>query len=75
MSPKLRTFVVTTVLCLIGLSVFAQKAPPPPDSKVPLPGLVLPIDDNLIVLILAGILAGLFYYYKAARRTRASKAQ
>lgn len=65
MSPNLRTFIATSLLLLTGVYTYAQDRPPPPDSRdSSLPGLVLPIDENIIVLVICGILAGAFYAYK-----------
>lgn len=69
MSPKLRTFIATATLFLVGLNVYAQKTPPAPPSRTPLPGLVAPIDDNLIILIIAGLFIGIFYIYKNHKAT------
>jgi hypothetical protein len=65
MSPNLRTFIATIFLSFMGLCAYAQDGPPPPDTRTSsLPGLVMPIDDNIIVLVIFGILAGAFYAYK-----------
>lgn len=49
----------------MGVCAYAQDdGPPPPTRTSSLPGLVAPIDDNIIVLVICGILAGAFYAYK-----------
>jgi len=56
-------------LTTITAIVFQDKGgPPAPDSKMgpggPQPGETTPIDDQIIFLIIAGILIGAFYAYK-----------
>lgn len=75
MSPKLKNFVLTLILLVVGVSTFAQEVvtggptPPPPPApggeRIPsLPGLVVPIDENIVILLVAGLLAGVVYFYK-----------
>ncbi len=72
MSPKLRNLYVTMALLFTGLSVYGQEIidgggtppPPPPPAGPPLPGLVVPIDENIIVLVLSGFVIGVYYYIK-----------
>lgn len=66
---------MTSILCLIGYVSLAQDvvtggpSPPPPPApggeRIPsLPGLVVPIDENIVILLVAGLLAGVVYFYK-----------
>ncbi|AEE18652.1 hypothetical protein [Dokdonia sp. 4H-3-7-5] len=65
MSPNLRTFIAAILLSFVGVCGYAQDGPPPPGTRTSsLPGLVAPIDDNIIILVICGVLAGAFYAYK-----------
>lgn len=68
MSPNLRTFMLTMLLLFVRMASYAQDGPPPPGTRTSsLPGLVAPIDDHIIVLVILGVLAGAFYAYKINR--------
>jgi len=55
----------------VGLSSYAQGGPPPPDTRTTsLPGLVMPIDDHIIVVVMLGILLGVYYAYKHSKRVK-----
>ncbi len=62
---------MTTIMFVVGYASMAQEvvtggpSPPPPPSAIPsLPGLVVPIDENIVILLIAGLLAGVIYFYK-----------
>jgi hypothetical protein len=56
-----------------GVQLFAQsnsgsKGPPVPDSNrtpggPPVDGMI-PIDDNILILLLAGLILGVYYFYR-----------
>lgn len=68
MSPKLNNLLLTVVTVLTTCASFAQEkgGPPPPATKddTPPPGLIVPIDDHIWVLAIAGVLLGCWLYYK-----------
>ncbi|MEP0262515.1 hypothetical protein [Dokdonia sp.] len=75
MSPKLKYFVLTLILLVVGTTSFAQEVvtggpmPPPPPApggeRIPsLPGLAVPLDENIMMLLTAGLLVGIVYFYK-----------
>lgn len=75
MSPKLRNLLFTLTLLFASLGSIAQgkpDAPPPPDSRTPPPpvGLEVPIDENLMILFIVGIGAGI-YYSTSRKNTKA----
>ncbi|WP_299210881.1 hypothetical protein [uncultured Dokdonia sp.] len=81
MSPKLKNLLTTAVLLVVTYASTAQEAvtggpmPPPPPAPgrmgIPsLPGLAVPIDENILVLLVLGLLAGIVYFV----RNRFSKA-
>ena len=75
MSPKLKYFVLTLILLVVGATSFAQEVvtggstPPPPPApggeRIPsLPGLAVPVDENIMLLLVAGLFVGVVYFYK-----------
>jgi len=60
MSPLLRKIVVFIPVAFVQLSLLAQEVPPPPQRTPPV-GLPLPIDENILVLIVAGLMLGAFF--------------
>lgn len=74
MSPKLRNFMILTPLSLIsGIAMGQDKGgPPAPDLTIDPPvGDVLPLDDNLIYLLLLGVVLGIYFYRKNLVKSRA----
>lgn len=65
MSPIFKKLVSTLGLALVGFPIFAQGPPPPP----PPPGLVVPIDDHLLVLLVLGFILGLYAVIKLKKET------
>ena len=58
------------VLFLFSIGLYAQEEPPEPeDPPVPPP---LPIDENLMLLLIAGVLFGVYVIYKYKFKTKAS---
>lgn len=70
MSPLLKYFIITVLLFFAEPNLYAQKEPPPPGGRIPLPGATLPVDDHIIVLVFAGVIAGLFFYIKKSRQVK-----
>ena len=70
MSPCLARMYLLFMLC--GTSAFAQESigPPPPNTRaVTPPGLPLPIDSDIVILLCLGLILGIYITYK--RRTAA----
>lgn len=71
---------MTTLLHVVGYASIAQEVvtggptpppPPPAGERIPgLPGLVVPIDENLMILLVLGVITGIVYLL----RNRLSKA-
>lgn len=60
MSPKLKNYLLILTLTLVRFSSLAQgrpDGPPPPDTRMPptFPGLAVPIDNNILLLVIAGV--------------------
>ncbi|MEL6989655.1 MAG: hypothetical protein AAGK97_17735 [Bacteroidota bacterium] len=77
MSPKLKKLFLTLTFSCIGLAVYAQgkpDGPPPPDTRMPptFPGLVVPIDENLMILLSLGFILGVYVVYKSTGHTAKS---
>ncbi len=73
MSPKLRNYLLLLSFTLVRFSVLAQgrpDGPPPPDTRMPptFPGLILPIDHNIVLLLLAGVALGIYAFVKFKKR-------
>ncbi|GGG37795.1 hypothetical protein GCM10011344_43290 [Dokdonia pacifica] len=73
MSPKLKNLHMTVFLLAVGYTSLAQEVvtggptpPPPPDGgRIPaLPGLVVPIDENILILLVLGVITGIIYFIK-----------
>jgi hypothetical protein len=75
MSPKLKNLIMTTLLLVVTYASIAQEVvtdrgpmpPPPPEGgRMPpsLPGLVVPIDENIMILAALGLLVGVVYFLK-----------
>jgi len=75
MSPKLKNLLTTAFFMFVGLASIAQEAgkggptPPPPNPggrmDIPsLPGLAIPIDENIQVLLVLGLIVGVIYFFK-----------
>ncbi|WP_299767010.1 hypothetical protein [uncultured Dokdonia sp.] len=72
---------MTTFLLVVGYTSIAQEVvtggpnpppPPPTPGSIPgLPGLVVPIDENLIILLILGVITGIVYLLR--NRYRLSK--
>lgn len=69
MRPQIVHILVLAVFLLNGMQSFAQsKGPPPPNPNrmtTPPPpiDLSMPIDDNIVILLVAGVLLGVYYLY------------
>lgn len=80
MSPKLKNLHMTVLLLAVGYTSLAQEVvtggptpppPPPAGERIPsLPGLAVPIDENIMMLLLLGAITGIVYFL----RNRISKA-
>ncbi len=65
---------MTTFILFVSLASLAQEAgkggptPPPPNPggrMIPsLPGLAIPIDENIQVLLVLGLIVGVVYFFK-----------
>lgn len=75
MSPKLKNLLMTAFILFVSLASVAQEAgtggptPPPPNPGgrmgIPsLPGLAIPIDENIQVLLVLGLIVGVAYFFK-----------
>lgn len=74
MSPNLKNLLMTTSFMIVSLGSLAQYAgtgdpPPPPNpdgrAGIPsLPGLVVPIDENILILLVLGLLVGIAYLFR-----------
>jgi hypothetical protein len=75
MSPKLKNLLMTTLLLVVTYASIAQEVvkggpmPPPPPMPggrmIPsLPGLAVPIDENIMILVTLGLLVGVGYFFK-----------
>ncbi len=64
MRPQIVKIVTTFVAIFVSIHSWSQQAPPPPQRTFP-PG--LPIDSDLIYLVLSGILLGLFFLLRKKR--------
>ncbi|EDM45301.1 hypothetical protein SCB49_05827 [unidentified eubacterium SCB49] len=61
-------FVSLVATLFNGVQLFAQtngisEAPPTPDERTPIPIEILPIDENIVYLFIAGLLLGVYYVY------------
>ncbi|MFC7356200.1 hypothetical protein ACFQO1_00755 [Jejudonia soesokkakensis] len=75
----MRSQIVTILTIMFSFlstaAVFGQRAggPAPPEPALRPPGgpvpPELPIDDNLIILLFAGIVIGVWYFYKKRKTT------
>lgn len=76
MGPKLNNLFIIPFMILYSTMSFAQdgKTPPAPvkASGTPPPGLVLPIDDNVWVLVAAGLILGVYFTKKGISKTSGS---
>lgn len=70
MAPRIKNIFFALVLMVVGTPAYAQEPPVPQRSPVPLPGLVVPIDENIIVLVALGVIYGIFI---TRRRKKFSK--
>ena len=72
MRCKIVLFLLVIVTQFNGVQLFAQsvsgtQGPPPPNtSRTPLPPIdaMVPIDDNLIILVVMGLFLGAYFVYK-----------
>jgi len=56
-------FFMTTLFLLGSFVLFAGPTPPPPNFKKPPPPPGLPIDENILILIIIAILFGIYIIY------------
>jgi hypothetical protein len=75
MSPKLRNYLLFIILTLVRFAALAQgrpDGPPPPDTRMPpsFPGLAVPIDSNILLLVIAGFLLCIYAVLKSKNRER-----
>ena len=70
MNSVLKTYIVCISLVLVSGSVFAQTPPAPVTraSPPPPPGLVVPIDENIMSLLIAGFVFGLYIAIKSRKK-------
>lgn len=68
MSRIIRLFICVGAFLSCGLQAIGQDkgGPPPPNKTIDPPvGLVVPIDESLIYLVIAGLFLGVFFYLKS----------
>lgn len=68
MSPIIRLFICVGALLSYSLQALGQDkgGPPPPNKTIDPPvGLVVPIDESLVYLLIAGLFLGVFFYFKS----------
>lgn len=54
-----------TLIYLLGISfAFAKSNPPAPNYKVPPPPPGVPVDENILFLLLTAVLFGIYIIYK-----------
>jgi hypothetical protein len=70
MKNILKKFFVLVVTLLGVTNIFAAPSLPAPGAKRPPPPPGLPIDDNIVILLMAGILLGMYIVYKC-KKTKA----
>ena len=75
MSPKLRNYLLFFILAIVRFSVFAQgrpDGPPPPDTRMPpaFPGLAVPIDSHILILVIAGLLLCVYAVFRLKKKER-----
>lgn len=67
MSLIIRLLLFSLTFLSLSLEAFGRDkgGPPPPSRTIDPPvGLVVPIDDSLVYLMIAGLFLGVFYYLK-----------
>ncbi|WP_144669200.1 hypothetical protein [Dokdonia sp. Hel_I_53] len=64
MSPKLRNFIIVLCLFFVAMLGYGQKGPPPPVTRAapPPPGLAVPINENILILLVLGVFLGIYFY-------------
>jgi hypothetical protein len=65
MRSKILTYLCCAVMLLSSVSVFAEKDPPPPENQPPPVG--LPIDGSLYVLLVVGVVYGVYAISKRVK--------
>ena len=70
MKLGLKTYIIFISLALASGSAFAQKFPPAPTKASPPPpiGLVVPIDENIMFLLIIGFVFGLYVVVKSRKK-------
>ncbi len=71
MKNILRNFFILVITLLGVMNVSAIPTPPTPGAKKPPPPPGLPIDDNIFILLMTGILLGIYIVYKYQLKTKA----
>lgn len=72
MKNILKKFFVLVITLLGVTNVFAVPTPPAPGAKKPPPPPGLPIDTNIAILLIMGMLLGIYIVYKYQLKTKAS---
>ena len=64
-----RFFIIT--ICLLGVyDAFAAPHPPPPTGKKPPPPPGLPIDENILIIVMIAVLFGIYIIYNYTIKTK-----
>jgi len=71
MSPKLKNFIVTIILCFVGAVALAQDPPAPTRMGGIPPPVGIPIDTSLVVLMLAGVVLGVVVRLRVLGKSKA----
>lgn len=72
MSPVTKKIVISFILLLVNISVFAQQTPTPPaPQRTPPVGLPMPIDGGVLLLLVLGAALGIWFYAKKNRLAKA----
>lgn len=59
------------MICLLGITnTFAAPHPPPPTGKRPPPPPGLPIDENILIVLIIALLFGVFIIYNHSIKTK-----
>jgi len=65
----LKIIKILTTVCILGIGIPALAQGPPPDPGPPPPqGLVVPVDENIFILVVVGVLYGIYVSFRQKRK-------